>query len=63
MVNGEEQTVVSGLTLLDFLILHEIDEKKVAVELNREIVPRGTYGGRTLKENDSLEIVYFVGGG
>jgi thiamine biosynthesis protein ThiS len=37
--------------------------KKVAVERNREIVPRSTLGDVQLAEGDVLEIVHFVGGG
>jgi len=36
---------------------------RVAVELNREIVPRDRWGDTSLKEGDRLEIVHFVGGG
>ena len=36
---------------------------RVAVELNREIVPRERWSGTRLSEGDRLEIVHFVGGG
>jgi sulfur carrier protein len=36
---------------------------RVAVELNREIVPRANWEATILKDNDQLEIVHFVGGG
>jgi len=36
---------------------------RVAVELNRDIVPRDRWAGTPLKEGDRLEVVHFVGGG
>ncbi len=41
----------------------DIDERYVAVELNRKIVPRMQFSEKLLMENDILEIVTFVGGG
>jgi thiamine biosynthesis protein ThiS len=40
-----------------------LDIRKVAVELNREIVPRSTYAQVVLASGDTLEIVHFIGGG
>lgn len=40
-----------------------LDIRKVAIELNREIVPRSTYAAVQLHSGDSLEIVHFIGGG
>jgi thiamine biosynthesis protein ThiS len=40
-----------------------LDTRKVAVELNREIVPRSTYAQVPLRGGDILEIVHFIGGG
>ncbi len=37
--------------------------ERVAVELNREIVPRADWPKAALREGDKLEIVHFVGGG
>jgi thiamine biosynthesis protein ThiS len=48
------------LTLLEQIGLNP---GKVAVERNREIVPRSRYGQTPLAEGDQLEIVQFVGGG
>ena len=62
-VNGEVREAPQGLSLARALALWEIDPKKVAVELNRAIVPRSTFGERPLADGDELEIVQFVGGG
>ena len=41
----------------------DLDGRHVAVELNREILPHEDHTSRLLEDNDSLEIVTFVGGG
>ena len=62
VVNGEERTTtpVSVQQLLQELA---IDPRRVAVELNREILPKAAYETTTLADGDALEIVHFVGGG
>ena len=61
-VNGEAATI-EPLSVQDYLEQLGIDPRRVAVELNREILPKGAYPGTSLKDGDSLEIVHFVGGG
>ncbi|MDD5034686.1 MAG: sulfur carrier protein ThiS [Methylococcaceae bacterium] len=63
ILNGEPRTL-SGEPSLE----HLIDElglagKRIAVELNREIVPHGQYHQQGLKEGDRVEIVHAIGGG
>jgi len=62
-VNGEARTVGEGESLKSLLDALGIDARKVAVELNREIVPRSAYGDTRLERGDRLEIVHFIGGG
>jgi sulfur carrier protein len=62
-VNGNTETVGDGVTILDFLAEKKLDPEKVVVEHNLDIVQRETYGDVVLKDNDSLEILRFVGGG
>ena len=38
-------------------------ERRVAVEVNREIVPRSRHGQYQLKDNDRVEVVFAIGGG
>lgn len=61
-INGEERAF-AGRTLSDCLAALGYDLKRVAVERNGEIVPKSRYGSVVLAEDDSLEIVSFVGGG
>lgn len=62
-VNGEAHDVPEGLTVLGLIEHLELTEGPVAVEKNREIVPRAEHPKVLLAEGDVLEIVHFVGGG
>jgi thiamine biosynthesis protein ThiS len=62
-VNGEARTFTGALTVTGLVAALGLDMRKVAVELNREIVPRSTYGTVALQSGDVLEIVHFIGGG
>lgn len=62
-INGEAHMFnnpVSISTLVDSL---ELDQKKIAIEHNQAIVPRSDYATTFIQDNDSLEIVHFIGGG
>jgi len=63
LLNGETRKLPAGATVTDLLSLMKIDRRRIAVEVNREIVPRQDYEGRALADGDALEIVHFVGGG
>ena len=62
-VNGTLNNVQAGLTLSDLLAQLELKPTKIAVERNREIVPKSAFQSTILHEGDQLEIVQFVGGG
>jgi len=61
-VNGEA-TEISSMSISDYLQTLECDERALAVELNREIVPKKAYATTILADGDQMEIVWFVGGG
>ena len=63
IVNGEERALTAPQTVDDLLGTLGVDARKVAVELNLEIVPRSAYGDTTVADGDRLEIVHFIGGG
>ena len=63
IINGEPRHVAAGVSIAEMLLRIGLNPKKVAVERNREIVPRSTLGDVQLAEGDVLEIVHFVGGG
>jgi thiamine biosynthesis protein ThiS len=62
MVNGQWREA-SPTSLLELLEAMPLEPRRVAVELNRRIVPRAAYGATQLADDDRLEIVTLVGGG
>jgi thiamine biosynthesis protein ThiS len=62
-VNGEARRVASGLSLAALADSLGLVPEKVAVERNREIVPRSTLAQVAIADGDEIEIVHFVGGG
>ena len=65
-INGEERDfgpVPAPFTLAALLELLGMKADRVAVELNRDIVPRDRWTATTLNDGDRLEVVHFVGGG
>jgi len=62
-INGESRALDTPPTLADLLASLGLDARKVAVERNREIVPRATYAEVRVEDGDRLEIVHFIGGG
>ena len=63
MINGENREAMPQETLQALILRLGLDERKVAVERNLEIVPRSLYQETELQQGDRLEIVQFVGGG
>jgi thiamine biosynthesis protein ThiS len=62
-INGEPRSFNSPLTLSTLVEQLGMKSDRVAVELNRDIVPRDRWQDTQLSEGDRLEIVHFVGGG
>jgi thiamine biosynthesis protein ThiS len=62
-VNGESREVPEGLNLAALLEWLKLPADRVAVERNREIVPRAQWATTLIEASDSLEVVHFVGGG
>jgi thiamine biosynthesis protein ThiS len=62
-INGEDREFNSPLSLAALLDSLGMKAGRVAVELNRDIVPRERWLETALAEGDRLEIVHFVGGG
>jgi len=61
-VNGKVKTVLNNSKLSDLLNNLNIPLKKVAIELNQEIIDKKRTNIR-LKKDDKVEIVHFIGGG
>ena len=63
ILNGQAQTLAAPLTVQDLLQHLSLADRRVAVELNREIVPRSQHGAVRLQDNDRVEVVAAIGGG
>ena len=63
VVNGDARDVPVGTTVAGLLALMGVDRAQVAVERNRDVVPKKTYEQTALADGDRVEVVAFVGGG
>jgi sulfur carrier protein len=62
-VNGAARRVPAGATVAELIAELGLAERRVAVERNRDIVPRARHAEVRLEPGDRLELVTFVGGG
>ena len=62
-LNGESYTLPEGSSIADLLALLELTERRVAVEVNLEIVPRSQHANTPLNPQDQVEVVQAIGGG
>jgi len=63
IVNGKISRIKVNLSLLNYVKKLKIPIRKVAVELNEEIIDKNRLSKIKLKNNDKIEIVHFIGGG
>lgn len=62
-INGQSHTLAESASLADLLLKLELEPRRVAVERNKQLVPRGQFALTALAAGDVLEIVSLVGGG
>ena len=62
-VNGKPHRLTAGSNVTDLIGELQLAEKRVAIELNLDILPRAKWAETALNAGDKLEIVHFVGGG
>lgn len=62
-INGKEREVPEDLTVRQLVEHLGLGGGPVAVEINREVVPRAEHLARRVAPGDAIEIVHFVGGG
>jgi sulfur carrier protein len=62
-VNGESTTLAGGRTVADLITALSLGDRKVAVAVNRDVVPRSRYDEFVLTSGDRVEILEAVGGG
>ena len=62
-LNGEPKQLASGSTIADLIAAEGLGNRRVAVEVNLEIVPRSQYDQHPIAAGDRIEIVHAIGGG
>lgn len=63
VLNGENRLLEPGTTLAALVARLDLGNRRMAVEVNEEVIPRSEHAGRVLGEGDRVEIVHAVGGG
>jgi sulfur carrier protein len=62
-INGKIKSISENCRMSDLVKNLKIPMKKVAIELNHEIINKKNINKINLKKNDKIEIVHFIGGG
>jgi len=62
-LNGEPYVIEGDGRLTTLIDLLKMKPTRIAVELNRKVVPKADYAKVTLRDGDELELINFVGGG
>ncbi len=62
-VNGEHRGITAESYLQDLIADLQLQDKRLAIEINREIVPRSEFTTTLLQDGDVIEIVHAIGGG
>ncbi len=62
-LNGKNRNIIEGYKLYDLVKVLDIPLKKVAIELNKEIIDKKKIKKIKLNDKDSIEVVHFIGGG
>lgn len=63
ILNGTATEIPEQLSAAGLVEHLDLGEKRLAMEINREIVPRSQYAQTTLQANDEIEVVHAIGGG
>ncbi len=63
LLNGEPRELADGSSAAQLVADLELAGRRLAMEVNREIVPRSEYAGHVLHDGDQVEIVHAIGGG
>jgi sulfur carrier protein len=63
-INGDVKEIKDGIVLSELLVIENVEQPDmVSVQLNDEFLTKDEYATTSLKENDSINFLYFMGGG
>ncbi|MBW9260963.1 MAG: sulfur carrier protein ThiS [Candidatus Thiodiazotropha sp. (ex. Lucinisca nassula)] len=62
-LNGLEKQIPDSLDMAGLIEMLDLTDQRIAVEVNEELVPRTTFSGHVLNDQDRIEIIHAVGGG
>jgi len=63
ILNGNDKQLDSNTSITQLLEILDLSEKRLAIEINQQIVPRSNFTSVTLNNLDQVEIVQAIGGG
>jgi len=63
IINNENKKFVSPLSITELIINLGLEDKRIAIEVNEQIIPKGNHNSHQLAEGDKIEIVHAIGGG
>jgi len=62
-LNGEQHEIPDACTAAGLVEFLQLGDRRIAMEVNLEIVPSGIYASHELQDGDRVEIVHAIGGG
>lgn len=62
-INGETETINDGIFISQLIEQMQLTGKRLAIEVNKEIIPKSSHADYQIKEGDNIEIVHAIGGG
>ena len=62
-INGKKKIINVNYNLINILEDFSLKNKIIAIELNKEVVPKSKYKTKKIKQNDRIEILELIGGG
>lgn len=63
IINGSSREVPDNLSASELILSLGLADKRLAMEVNREIIPRSTFESHIIHPDDTVEIVHAIGGG
>lgn len=62
-LNGQAREVPEAITARQLIAMLDLEDRRLAMEVNQEVVPRSHFDDHRLQQGDRIEIVHAIGGG